>query len=87
MIPTLPESSLKPRIGRTCEGKYGFYTRQHAKNAARFKEEQLGIKMNVYLCDYCNCWHIGHKNEWVATQSKLSKTIATACRQLGADVV
>lgn len=36
-------------------------SRRHAKRAAKLMAKRFrGEKFNVYRCEPCNCWHVGH---------------------------
>jgi hypothetical protein len=54
------------RFGSMCWGKKGergkirYTTQEIATQAAADYQLEHGEYMNVYQCDYCGWWHIGH---------------------------
>jgi len=51
-----------PRAHTTSRGraKVGYATREAAEHRARELSRRDGATMNVYHCDTCAKWHVGH---------------------------
>lgn len=41
-----------------CKGKLAFDTRREAEGSANVVHFRYGNKMHVYLCKYCELWHL-----------------------------
>ena len=52
-----------PRAHTTAKGrpKVGYATRDAAETRARALRRRDGATMNVYRCDTCAKWHVGHE--------------------------
>jgi len=54
-----------------CRGKRAFDSRAYAKKFMKWadrKHRRTGKeKMNVYRCQFCNSYHIGHMADWKRT--------------------
>lgn len=44
-----------------CAGKLAFNSEEEAKKSATAIEHQRGIKLNAYLCNDCDLWHLSSK--------------------------
>jgi hypothetical protein len=45
---------------RECLRKYAYHTLNHVFEAQAWHEVTYGQSLDVYLCRWCNCWHLGH---------------------------
>lgn len=44
-----------------CTGKRRYGSRIGAKKSAKFIRNQGGDRFRVYRCDFCDCFHLGHR--------------------------
>lgn len=57
-------SRVKTRTkARSCDGKRKFTSRRAADDAmhAMYRRRLSITRLNVYACDHCDGWHIGHQ--------------------------
>ena len=59
--------------GRSCDGKHQFKSRRAALAYALYRMRVYGATRNhtdVYHCDYCRHWHVGHRPRFKPTGKK-----------------
>lgn len=50
--------------GRACTGKQGYTRKIDALGAAVYRQRKFGATRdatNVYQCDFCGLYHVGHR--------------------------
>jgi hypothetical protein len=52
-----------PRFERGCATKARFDSRRDANSMARHGHHQDGSS-KPYRCEFCGCWHLGHKRRF-----------------------
>ncbi len=55
---TLTPEQIKEKM---CGNKEKHQSRKNAKQVKKERERVYRTKMNVYKCDFCGFYHIGHK--------------------------
>lgn len=67
----------KRRLRRkACEGKRRYDTPEAAQAAKyRLRRQTMETRMNVYRCQFCNKYHIGHTPYNVRAEIKLRKFV------------
>jgi hypothetical protein len=45
---------------RSCRSKNTYLTKAQAKAVVRFMGERHREQFNLYRCEFCGYWHIGH---------------------------
>ena len=46
-----------------CKDKLAFDTRKEAEATANVAQYRYGSKMHVYVCRYCQLWHLSSNSE------------------------
>jgi hypothetical protein len=55
------------KTGKAAHREY-YAAARHLKRLAKRAGEPVGA-LDVYVCEYCGCWHIGHHRRDEATES------------------
>lgn len=50
---------MSERFARSCAGKRAYNSERRAREAAKGSQVVYGQKMNAYLCEFCERWHVG----------------------------
>lgn len=45
------------KVRRMCTEKAAFLTKDEAKRAKHSMRKETGMKLSVYRCSNCHCWH------------------------------
>lgn len=57
----------KSHVDKLCTAKHDYSSKKHAEariKAARKSGRIVSPSLAVYKCNFCACWHIGHKKEF-----------------------
>lgn len=56
-VPMMETTLNNPKISRMCTEKVAFITLDEAKRAKHSMSKATGMKLSVYRCSNCRCWH------------------------------